>query len=173
MSYRNTFLNVAFAFVLILLQVTIFRNMTFFNVSFCFLYVGVVLLLPVRTPVLLAMGIGFGVGLLVDMFYNTAGMHAAGMVFLAWIRRYFFRWLEPTGGYEEYDEVSFSSLGWGWYFSYAAPLILIHHVAIFVIEYLQADLFLPALWHSLLSLPFSLIVMMMVQYVFFPRASRY
>lgn len=173
MSYKNTFLNVAFVLMLLLLQATIFRNMTFFSLSFCFLYVGAVVLLPVRTSVPLAMGIGFGVGLLVDMFYNTAGMHAAGMVLVAWLRSYFFRWLEPTGGYETYSEVSFSSLGWSWYFSFVTPLILVHHVVILIIEYLQTDLFLPALWHSALSVPFSLAVMMMVQYVFFPRASRY
>ncbi|MCD8538747.1 MAG: hypothetical protein LRY55_02535 [Leadbetterella sp.] len=69
-----------------LLQVFILRNLVFFDVAFCFVYISVILFLPSATPTSTALVIAFITGILVDMFYNTAGLHASAAVMIAFIR---------------------------------------------------------------------------------------
>ena len=80
---------VRFVFIL-LLQVLVFRSLTIYypvldNISII-IYPVIIMLLPMRTPGALILVIAFVLGILVDMFYNTPGVHASACVFTGFIR---------------------------------------------------------------------------------------
>lgn len=99
------------------------------------LYPLAMLLLPFNTPVVAAMIFGFVLGVVMDAFTNTGGMHAAACVLLAYLRPNVLAALLPrhVGEYGEQDP-SVRTMGWAPFFSYAGFLLLVHHALFFVLE---------------------------------------
>ncbi|NJM94722.1 MAG: hypothetical protein HC842_08725 [Cytophagales bacterium] len=81
----------------VLAQVFIFKEMVLFGKAFCFIYLLFLLLLPFEVGPVLLMLIGLGTGLLVDLFYDSWGIHAAASVFVMFLRWQWLRLLvNPT-----------------------------------------------------------------------------
>ena len=66
MSNRSIIFQVLAFALFIGVQVTIFRNLALFNISFCFIYLGFILLLPIDIDRILLIFLGFVSGLIVD-----------------------------------------------------------------------------------------------------------
>jgi hypothetical protein len=78
--------------------------------------------------------ISFIVGILVDIFYNTAGVHAAACTLIGFLRKGILLYFFPAKGIENDLNVTLKELGHQRYFVYIAFMIFIHHVALFIIE---------------------------------------
>lgn len=148
-----------------ILQVLIVRNLVLFDVSFCYLYIGFLLLLPIEVSIIMCMMLGFTVGILVDIFYNTFGIHAAACVFIMYIRHYWIETITPRGGYDLGVTPTPQSLGLRWFITYAFPLTLVHHALIFYIEMGGFDLFYYTLIKVLASTAFTLVMVVVIQYI--------
>jgi len=158
-------LNVVFLFVLYLvLQVLLVRNLVLFDVAFCFIYVGCLLLLPYELSLTATLLIAFLTGLVVDMFYNTLGMHAAASVLTAYIRPAIVRFQASQRGFESRIFFSIHEMGSGNFFYYVVVLTLIHHAALLFIEANSLLLFLPTLFKTVASTLFTSVSIMLVQY---------
>lgn len=77
---------------------------------------------------------GFFSGWLIDVFYNTHGLHAFGTVLVALLRPTFFRILTPANGYDERSEISLAEMKWLWFFSYVGLMLVTHHLVLFLFE---------------------------------------
>ena len=80
------------------------------------------------------LGLAFITGLTIDIFYDSVGIHAAALVFIAYVRPYWINVLTPQGGYDLGANPTLGQMGLFWFLSYAFPLIFVHHFAIFYIE---------------------------------------
>src|SRR4051812_47396959 len=90
-----------FRFILLVLaQALVVKNMELGRYINPFLYVMFILTLPFNTPNWLLLILGFILGITVDMFYDTIGMHAAASVFMAYCRPAILRFFSPREGYE-------------------------------------------------------------------------
>ena len=156
-------------FVLVALQVLLFKDFAFFNASYCFAYVGAFLLIPFEVSVVLGMVLAFATGLAVDIFYDTLGMHAAASVLVAYLRGPLQKALTPAGGYEAYMEPTLPGMGLQWYLLYLAPLVLVHAATLLSIEYLNASDIPVALVKAAATLPFTVVMIGLVQNVLVPR----
>jgi hypothetical protein len=76
--------------------------------------------------------IGFFVGLLVDIFTNTPGLHAGISVFIMFIREYYF--LTVMDEPEDDPNITLYSLGIRGILVYLFPLIFIHLLLLFSID---------------------------------------
>lgn len=123
------------------LQVLFLRDIAFANVAFCFIYLWVIIKAPMRTSTPLLLVVGFFAGWLIDVFYNTHGLHAFGTVLLALLRPTFFRILTPANGYDERSEVSLAEMKWLWFFPYVGLMLLTHHLVLFIFEASDFTLF--------------------------------
>jgi len=169
MSNRGIIFQVL-AFVLyIVAQVTIFRNLALVNVSFCFIYLGFILLLPIDIDRMLLLFLGFISGLIVDLFYDSIGIHTAASVMLTFLRPYWINSLTPQGGYNIGISPSLRHMPFVWFTSYLIPIILIHHFAIFYIETGGFSMFFFTLVKVLSSVVFTYIVLILVQLLFYRR----
>lgn len=168
---RTLVISVISFFLFLIFQVLLFKKMILFNSAFCFLYIAFILLLPIETNPLMLMVLGFALGLLVDMFYDRQGMHAAATVAVAYVRNYWLGLITPQGGYDVGALPTVATHGLGWFISYSAPLIFIHHLILFFVEAGGFGLFGLTIAKVFASLLFTLFVFLMHQYLF-PQKSR-
>ncbi len=137
-----------------------------------YLYVLFLLMLPFETPDWLGLILAFILGICVDVFSDTLGMHASASVTLAFIRPFVLRAMEPREGYETGMRPTIGRMGFGWIFSYAGLLILIHHVWLHFVEVFRFERFFMTLWRSLLSASLTLSLVLLVQFLMVRPARR-
>ena len=160
------------SFILYLfLQVTVVRNMVLFDTAFCYVYVAFIILLPFEiTPVLL-MVVAFLCGFMIDIFYDTLGIHAAACVLIAFLRPYWIKTVPPRGGYEIGMRPTIKIMGFSWFMTYTLPLILIHHTVIFFVEIGGLHLFGFTFVKVISSTVLTFLVVVILQYLFY-RSTR-
>lgn len=131
--------------IFIALQILILQHIVLFGYAFCFIYMGILLLLPLEIDTSKAMLLGLVIGLLVDIFYNTLGMHAAASVLIAYVRPL---WLKVVVDVKDADriDITLDDLGIVRFCTLTFPLIFLHHTALFLIEI-----------NSLVLLPYTII----------------
>lgn len=152
--------------LLVLIQVLILNNIQLGGFINPYLYVLFILILPFEIPNLLLIIISFILGLSIDIFTNTLGMHIAACVFMAYLRPFVLKILAPRDGYEPETLPLVADYGFSWFLKYAAILIFAHHLFLFFIEVFRfSDLF-RTLWRTISSSMFSLFLVIVSQYFY-------
>ncbi len=126
--------NIARFIVLILLQLIVLNNIQLYGYLNPYLYVLFVLQLPFRISNTLAMVLAFLMGIIMDLFANTGGIHAAALVATTFTRPFLLSILNPAEEYEEVEEPNIWELGTGWFLAYMSIGILFHHTLLFFLE---------------------------------------
>jgi hypothetical protein len=98
------------------------------------LYPVFIMLLPIRTPTTLVVTLGFILGISVDYFYASLGIHASATVFIAFSRSLLLNLMEPRGGYNVNYSPTRRRLGMSWFLRYAAFMLGIHLLFYFSVE---------------------------------------
>jgi hypothetical protein len=95
------------------------------------------MMLPIETNKYMVLLLGLLMGLSVDLFDSTLGLHASGGVLVAFVRSFALDIFSPHDGYEANKQLSVRNYGYYWFFKYAITLILVHHLWIFFFENLS------------------------------------
>ncbi len=115
---------------LVLLQALVLRRLMLEWQSFAYFNILVyplfIFLLPLATPRWAQILLAFFLGLFIDLFYDSPGVHASASVFIAYIRPYILFSVRPRGGYGGQFRPTLKSQGFGWFFRYASILLLLH-----------------------------------------------
>lgn len=146
----------------LVLQILVFRSLGLFDYAFCFVYIGAVLLLPAPTQTTLVLILSFVLGLCVDFFYNTFGLHAAASVLVGYLRPYWIQ-LHLEAKDLEVDEIDLASLHIGRFITFLFPLLFIHSLTLFAIEAGHLSLIVHILSRAAASTFFTLLVLMLLQ----------
>jgi rod shape-determining protein MreD len=122
--------------LLILAQVLILNQVSVFSYAVPLLYIYFIIKLPINFNRSLTQLIAFILGLSIDAFTNSYGINSAATILVAFLRPYIQKLFFSL---EDFDEVvpSVSRLGAGNFYKYAVSMVVIHHSAIFLIEYLS------------------------------------
>ncbi|AII51433.1 hypothetical protein [Hymenobacter sp. APR13] len=147
-------------------------KLVLFDLGWCFFYLGFLLFLPIGTPIVLQLVLGFGTGLLMDLFYDTGGVHAASAVLLCYLRPWVLRLLTPRDGYEAQDSVNVHQMGGQWFLVYMGLLVGLHHLAFFLLELGSFRSFGLTLAKIVVSTLFTGITLLIIQLIFFPTKRR-
>ncbi|MCA6379814.1 MAG: Rod shape-determining protein MreD [Cytophagales bacterium] len=166
---RGGILQIVLFFVYLILQVVLLKNLVLFNISFCFLYVAFILLLPVEMGNLLLMLIAFLLGISVDIFYNSLGLHTMALVLLAYLRNHWLATITPQGGYDIGTPPTLAANGLQWFLVYTLPLVFVHHLVLFFVEASGFTLFWYTMLKAISSLLFTMAVMLLLQYLSLDR----
>jgi len=160
------FKNILRFIVLILVQIIVIRNIELGRFINPFLYVLFIIALPFETPKLLLILSSFVLGITIDMFYDTMGLHAAACVFMAYIRPSILKLFSPREGYEFGTQPTIQYLGVPWFISYSGILIILHHLVLFYLEVFRFSEFFYNLLRVVLSSIFTLLLVVLTQYLF-------
>lgn len=100
-----------------------------------YLYPLFILLLPFETPVWLLLLLAMGMGLTMDAFMNTMGMHALALVLVAYLRTNVLVALLPKNlGEYHHQSPNTRVMGWLPFLTYCLFLLFIHHFVFFMVE---------------------------------------
>jgi rod shape-determining protein MreD len=119
--------------LLVLFQVLVLNNIEFLGYVNPFLYILFILSLPVHTPRWFTLLLAFVLGLTIDAFSNTMGMHAFATVLAAFFRGGIIN-LFITIEEGNNPTPSFHSFGLSAYLKYLFVIVLIHHATLFLLE---------------------------------------
>jgi hypothetical protein len=159
-----------FTFIFYLLaQVLLFRQLILYNTAFCFVYIAYILLLPIETNPLILMAGAFFLGIGVDIFYDSLGLHALSLVLVAYMRNYWLATITPQGGYDAGLGPTLGVNGLQWFVVYTLPLVFVHHALLFFTEAGGFGIFWYTMSKVITSLVFTMTVLLMFQYLSFRR----
>jgi hypothetical protein len=156
-------------FGLILLQVLILNHISLGGYINPYLYIYFILLLPFETPYWALLLSSFALGMGVDLFSNTIGLNAAACVAMAFARPGVIRLVSGGAGSEYTGTPSVANQGIKWFVYYSAILILVHHAILFYLEVFSFREFFATLLRVLLSSAFTLLLVLLAQYLFQKR----
>lgn len=105
-----------------------------FNYFSLIMYPIVVMLLPIQTSRAALVFIGFGMGLAVDLFYGSLGVHASACLFIAFLRPMILRYMEPRGGYPIPSSPVPAAFGLRWFVQYSAIMLISYLLFYFSME---------------------------------------
>ena len=155
---------------IILLQVLIFQRVDFgWEYVSLIIYPMFILLLPFQTSKVLLIILGFCLGISIDIFYNSLGVHASATVFLAYLRPYVLKMLEPANGYPASSAPTKYHMGLNWFMTYAGILLFAHLFFYFSVEVFTYVYFLEILLKSFVSFLISYFVILLHQFLFNPK----
>jgi rod shape-determining protein MreD len=132
-----------------------------------FPYILFIILFPVngnKYGLLLA---SFMLGLIMDMFSNSGGIHATACLILAYYRPYLFKF--AFGLSYEYQTVKLNDVITPERFSFILLSALIHHFILFVLEAFQFRFFWDTLIRIILSTVFTILICIIIIYLIKPN----
>tara|TARA_R110002020_G_scaffold205086_10_gene409604 strand:+ start:1058 stop:1564 length:507 start_codon:yes stop_codon:yes gene_type:complete len=142
--------------VLVLAQVALFNHINFLGYINPYPYVIFILLFPISDKKASFLFFSFLIGLTIDMFSNSGGMHAAASLVLAYSRPWILR--SVFGVAYEYNTVKITQTSFTERFTFITILVLIHHFVLFLLETFNVSDILYILKKTLLSGIFTLIL---------------
>jgi rod shape-determining protein MreD len=119
--------------ILVLTQVLVLNNIQFLGYINPYLYILFILALPVQMPRWMTLLLAFALGLTIDIFSNTGGMHAAATVLVAFSRNGIIKLFTSIEDGNN-PTPSFYTFGVSAYVKYVVSLVFIHHTTLFILE---------------------------------------
>lgn len=161
------FLNIFRFISLFLLQIIIFNNINLFGFVSPFPYVLFIILFPVNGNKSALLISSFLLGLLLDIFSNSGGIHTTASIFLAYFRPNIFRF--AFGVSYEYQTIKLNDTLTPERFSFLLVSILIHHLILFILEAFQFSLIFDILLRSITSSALTIIISIIIIYLIKPN----
>ena len=162
-----------FSFVaFIAIQVLVLNNIQFSGFINPFLYILFILWLPIEMPKWLVMVVSALLGMAVDVFSNTLGMHMSASIFLAFCRPYVLSILAPRDGYETNAVPNQQQMGLSWFMTYASIGTILHHLFLFFVEVFRFNEVWRTIGRSLASSLFTLLLILITQLFYYNREER-
>lgn len=152
--------------VLVLFQVLVVNHIRLGGYVHPYIYLIFVMLLPFNTPKWQILVLGFTLGLTIDLFTGTPGLHAGATTLMAFCRPSIIRIISGNLKFDSIQEPSLAQLDGIWFFRYALLMVLIHHFALFFLESFSFKLFGQVMLRIMLSVPVSTFLIMMILYIF-------
>lgn len=113
-------------------QLFLFNQIQFWGMGCVFIYSYCIITLPLAFKPSWVMIIAAVIGLIVDIFSQTLGLHMAATVLIGFLRPYILQLFFTSEELEKY-EPSFANFGFKFY-KYALIMVLIHHTCLFLLE---------------------------------------
>jgi rod shape-determining protein MreD len=155
-------------FILLLAsQVLIFNHIDLFGFINPFPYVLFIILYPVNGNKAGLLAASFFLGLLMDMFWNSGGVHAAACLVLAYYRPAIFRF--SFGLSYEYQTVRLNDSLTPERFSFLLIAVILHHFVLFILEVFRINFLWEILVRTTLSTIFTIITCIIVIYIIKPN----
>lgn len=163
---------VRFVFLL-MVQVIILRRLSLDFPGFPYLNVLIyplfILLLPLRTPRWAQFLLAFSLGMCVDLFYDSPGIHTSALVFTTYARHYVLRLLEPRGGYNITYSPTKQRMGLPWFLRYCSFMLGLHCFFYFSVEAFTFFYIFDILLKTLLGFIFTMILVLILTFIFNPQ----
>jgi rod shape-determining protein MreD len=161
--------NIIRFFTVVLLQVLLFDNIEISGYLNPYFYVIFIILMPFESPKWLLLLTAFLLGLSIDLFSMTPGMHTSAAVAMAFARPFVLNTFAPRDGYEPGTFPRIYYYGFLWFARYAVILVFIHHLFLFMIESFSFAALPMIMLRTIISSVFTTIFILISQYFIYRR----
>ncbi len=158
MQNNQILINIFRFVILVLTQALLLNHIDFLGYINPYLYILFILIYPITGNKSLLILLSFLLGLSVDIFSNSGGIHAAASVFIAYFRPLALKY--SFGISYEYNTLKVSSAEFTQRLLYVSSLVLIHHFILFLLEIFNVNHILLILKSTLFSGIFSTILIL-------------
>ena len=126
--------------VYVLLQALVLNQILFSAYINPFLYVILIISLPLKTPKWLLLLYAFLLGFFIDLFSGSLGFHSTATVLIAFFKPFISKITIPHNILGDTDEITLKKIGNKAFITFSLFLILIHNSCLFIIEHLSFNL---------------------------------
>lgn len=151
-------------FVLVLVQVLILNNINFLGYINPYIYILFIILYPVKNSRTLFIFLSFLLGLSVDLFTDSGGVHAGASVFIAFIRPPILKF--SFGTIYENQTIKFAQTEPGNRLIYFSMLTVIHHFIMFSLEIFNMSDIILIFQKTLFSSIFTILLCLLITVLF-------
>ena len=163
----SLFFNLFRFIILLSLQVIVFNNINLFGFISPFPYILFIILYPVNGNKSGLLVTSFLLGIILDMFSNSAGIHTTASLLLAYFRPSIFKF--AFGVSSEYQTIKLNDTLTPERFSFLLVAVVLHHLVLFIFEAFQFSLLWDILIRTLLSSIVTLIICIIIIYLIKPN----
>ena len=153
-------------FLLLAAQIIIFNNIDLFGYINPFPYILFIILFPVNGNKQLLIVTSFLLGITMDLFSNSGGVHAASCLILANSRPFIFKF--AFGLSYEYQNIKINDVLTPERFSFLLVSVVIHHFTLFILEVFQLSSIWDILLRTVIGTLFTLLICIILIYIFKP-----
>jgi len=132
-------------------------------------YVLFILMLPFEISGFWLLTFAFSMGLTIDFFQHTPGMHAAASVILAFLRPGIIRLVGKKDDVEPWQYPNVRDAGTLWFMTYTVILVFFHHFFLFYLEVFRFSEFIQTLLKVFINTALTSLIIMLIQFLFFSR----
>ena len=124
--------------------------------------------LPFNTKRWLTLILALILGLTIDSFQNSMGLHAFSCILIAYFRSSIINFLLPELKNKNNKSINFSinEFGIQRFIIYSSIMVIIHHFSLFFIESFNLEIFNNIIRASISSI-FSIVIIILLQFLFF------
>lgn len=159
--------NIARFILLLAAQILIFNNMDFLGYINPYPYILFIVLYPVNGNKIGLLLSSFALGLILDMFCNSGGVHAAASIILAYYRPYIFKF--SFGLSYEYQTVKLNDTLTPERFSFLLIAVVLHHFVLFLLEVFRLNFIFEIILKTIVSTIFTLLMCILIIYLIKPN----
>ena len=159
--------NISRFILLLAVQIIFFNNMGFLGFIMPLPYILFIILYPVngnKSGLLVA---SFLLGLIMDIFSNSGGIHTTACLVLAFVRPSIFKF--SFGVSYEYQTIKLNDVLTPERFSFILISVVVHHFTLFILEAFQVSFLLDILLRAFLSTIFTVISCIIIIYLIKPN----
>ena len=124
----------------LLLQVLVLNEVLFSSYINPFLYVLLIITLPLRTPKWFLLSYAFLLGFSIDLFSGSLGFHSTATILIAFVKPLISKITIPHNILAETDEITLKKIGSKSFITFSLLLVLIHNSCLFITEHLNFNL---------------------------------
>ena len=151
-------------FALVFVQVLILNHINFLGYINPYAYILFIALFPVKNNRLILISLSFILGLTIDLFLDTGGIHAAACVFIAYIRPVILK--SSFGTIYEYQTIKFNAVDFGSKLTYFTLITVLHHIVLFSLEIFSVSKIILVLQKALFSSIFTILISISITIIF-------
>lgn len=121
----------------VLLQVLVLNEILFFSYINPYLYLTLILSLPLKTPKWFLLFYSFLLGFFIDLFGGSVGFHSTASVLIAFLKPAISKITIPHNILVDNDEISMNKIGNKSFIMYSLIILLMHNTVLFLLEHLS------------------------------------
>lgn len=129
-----------------------------------YVYILFIALFPIKNNRFSIMLSSFFLGLAIDLFLDTGGIHAGASVFIAYVRPIILK--SSFGAVYEHQNVKFNTLDFGSKLTYFTTLTTLHHLILFSLEIFSISKILLILQKTFFSSIFTILLSIVITIIF-------
>lgn len=155
-----------------LLQLLVVNNIELSTYINPYIYVLIILALPVSMKPWIVLMLSFFTGMVMDTFSSTPGLHMAACGFMGYLRSFYLQFACSKEDFESRIIPSVSRKGLVWFMVYVSIMTLIHHMVLFYLEIYSLQEFFRTLFRVLSSTLFTVLIITIGQLLFYRQSKQ-